>query len=412
LLSDASRTALLAALMDAGRAVAFGCGVELLPPAQIDLESPTLQRAQMEILERQTAQRRAEGQMDQMRRSAELFAQFQAIRASAPDLSPGQVLSRIGLADQAELLRSLLLASAGQAPRPQAWAVAGPYLIGISADDSPSPRLIAVPDALGPLRSLRPDGANGLLLGCRSGVMRIDPRSPDAATLYHDPEVNSQLGFNAAVLWEEHLWASHSQAGLVCWKLDQPENCQKTIRPATASIAGFSPRNLTFLSSHRLLFSSGGQLAGISSQGELTCIDTPAVDIVALFAHERRVLTVHADGLLCLRGGEDLHVIGQQRRTGRISAAAALPWLGDWRYLLAGEDGPTLCVGLDDELITQYSSMHAAPRMTAGAAGAVAAVTADRQRLLLWHSWEGRKPYAELHLYGLARHRIADVIFA
>jgi hypothetical protein len=47
-----------------------------------------------------------------------------------------------------------------------------------------------------------------------------------------------------------------------------------------------------------------------------------------------------------------------------------------------------------------------------GSAEVVAAVSADRQRVILWNSWDGRKPAAEVFLAGLARHRVADVAFA
>jgi hypothetical protein len=80
--------------------------------------------------------------------------------------------------------------------------------------------------------------------------------------------------------------------------------------------------------------------------------------------------------------------------------------------LLAGEDGSIDCVGGDDPLVTQYVSPHRAPRVVAGSSDLVAAVSADRQRLVLWNSWDGRKPLAELYLAGLARHRVADVAFA
>jgi hypothetical protein len=85
--------------------------------------------------------------------------------------------------------------------------------------------------------------------------------------------------------------------------------------------------------------------------------------------------------------------------------------MDDIRLLLSTEEGPILSVGLDDELVTHYASAHLAPRMIAGAAHAVAAITADRQRLLLWNSWDAGQPKTELHLFPLARHRIADIAF-
>lgn len=412
LVADGGRQGLLDALMNAAKAVAFGCGVEPLAPAQLDLDCASLQREQIEILEHQTAQRRSAEQMDHLRRSAELFGQFQTIRAAAPELSPGQVLSQIGLADQAEVLRSLLLASAPKSVRQRLWAVAGPYLIRIEGDDSVKAELIPVPTSLGPLRSVRPDGSGGLLMGCRSGVMRINPDTPNSAVQYQDPEVNSQLGFNAAVMTDDTIWAVHGEAGLVGWKLDQPQKPRQTIRATSVSFAGFAPRNLHVLSSDSLILSSARQLVRFPIDDAPKPIDeAEAAEIISIIVQPRRILIFHDDGLLVTRTRDDLKVIIRQRRSGRVSAAAALPWLGDVRLLLADEDGPIQCIGPDDELITQYTSSYRGLRMLAGSAASIAAATADRQRLILWHCWDGRKPCADLHLYGLAKHRIADLAF-
>ena len=61
----------------------------------------------------------------------------------------------------------------------------------------------------------------------------------------------------------------------------------------------------------------------------------------------------------------------------------------------------------------QYVSSHAGLRLTAAAADRVAAVSSDRQtRILLWPSWDGRGPAAEVHIAALTKHRVADVEFA
>jgi hypothetical protein len=413
LVADAGRQAMLAALMEATKAVAFGCGLEPLAPAQLDLDCSSLQREQIEILEHQTAQRRTAEQMDHLRRSAELFGQFETIRAAAPELSPGEVLGRIGLADQAEVLRSLLLAAARKNRPHRLWAVAGPYLIRIEGDDAARAELIPVPTGLGPMRSVRGDGTGGLLLGCRSGVMRINPDSPNAAVQYQDSDVNSQLGFNAAVMVDDSIWAVHGEAGLVGWKLDQPQRPFQAIRATSVSFAGFAPRNLHALASDRLIFSSGRQLVQFPLNDTPKPLDEPETsEILCIVIQPQRILSIHDDGLLCSRTRDDLKVESRQRRSGRVSAAAALPWLGDVRLLLADEDGPVQCIGPDDELVTQYTSAYRGMRMIAGSATSIAAATADRQRVVLWHCWDGRKLCADLHLYGLAKHRIADLVFA
>jgi hypothetical protein len=419
LLGDEGKQALSAALMQAAGAVAFCCGIEILPPAQVDLDCPTLQRQQFEEMERQAAQRRAADQVNVLRRSAELFGQFEAIRAAAPQLSPGQTLSRIAVIDQADVFRAAVLASAAKGKPSEEkhagaklWAVAGNNLVRIDCGESTRPEILDVPQDLGPLRSVRGDGTGGLLLGCRAGVLRVNPASPADAAKYRDPETTSQLGFNAAVILGDCIWAAHGEAGLVCWNPDQPDKPWVAIRPGSSTIPGFSPRNLARFDANRLILSSGRQLIVASPDGLLVPIaPLTDADIVAVYPQPGRILTAHADGQICCWNTDELKLDCQQRRAGRINAAAVLPWLGDARLLLATEDGPIVCLGPDDELLTQYSSPYQGLRIAAGAADAVAAVTSDRQRVILWHSWDGRRPYADLYLYGLTKHRIGDIAF-
>ena len=412
LLADEGKQTLATVLMVAADSVAFGCGIEILQPVHVELDCPTLQWRQFEEMDRQAAQRRSADQVDQLRRSAELFKQFEAVRSAAPELSPGQVLSRIGTTDQADVFRAMVLASAQKSARSRLWAVAGNSLIRIDPEESPRTELVAVPPNLGPLRSVRSDGDGGLLLGCQAGVMRVIIDSPNDAVEYRDPEVTSRLGFNAAVMLGDRIWAAHGEAGLVCWILDQPEKPIFTLRPATSKIHGFAPRNLSRLDADRVILSSGGQLAIASNGGEITPIGQPAgADIVAIHVQPPQILTVHGDGQICSWSGEDFKPDCRQRRSGRIAAAAALPWMGDVRLLLATEDGPIVCVGPDDELLTQFTSVYPGLRIAAAAADAIAAVTADRQRLILWHPWDGRRPFSDLFIFGLAKHRIADIAF-
>src|SRR5580658_9746305 len=125
-LSPEGKDAWTKKLAEACNRAAFSCGVSALPPMDAELDSPTVRLEHEE-------QRRDAQQTERMARAAGLFKQFQEIRASAPELTPGQVLQRIGAADQAEMLRSLLVASGKSSDKQALWAVAGPYLIKISA---------------------------------------------------------------------------------------------------------------------------------------------------------------------------------------------------------------------------------------------------------------------------------------
>jgi len=412
LLSDNGKQSLAAALMQAANAVAFACGIEILQPADVELDCPTLLRQRMEEMDRQAAQRRTAEQMEQLRRSAELFGQFQAIRTSAPELSPGQVLSRIGTSDQADVLRAALVASAKDGERSRLWAVAGNALVRIECSDSGRMEVFSVPENLGPMRSVRGDGAGAQLLGCQSGVIRFDASAPASAMEYRDPEAGSAQGFNAAVRMGGRIWATHGQAGLVCWDVDQGEKPVMAHRPGTSKMTGFSPRNLMRLDDRRLIFSSGGQLAIASAEGEISTLGGRApADVAGIVVMGNRIVAALCDGQVCVWSGKNFGSECRQRRSGRIASAAMLPWMGDARILLATEDGPIVCVGADDELLTQYAGGYSGFRIVAASENAIAAVTADRQRVILWHPWDGKKPMGEVFVYGAAKHRVADVGF-
>ena len=74
------------------------------------------------------------------------------------------------------------------------------------------------------------------------------------------------------------------------------------------------------------------------------------------------------------------------------------------------DDGAIECIGVDDQLVTQYV-MTIAAAMLAASADVVAAVSADRQRIIFWHAWDGREPFEEIHVTSQTRHRIADIDF-
>ena len=454
LLEEDAKQSMAEAIRAAGKAVAFACGVELLPPFQVEAESPSLQQQRLRAMQRAAAEQQAAGQMEHFQRAAEMLKQFQSLRASAPDLSAGQVLQQIGPADRGAVLQTLLLASAspggGARAGPQRlWAVAGPYLVRVEAADptgAARTELLPLPETLGPLRSVQSaevEGERVLLVGARSGLMVIHPDAQTPPEVYADPELDSALGFSRVVYWpqRDRFVGCHGDGGIVQWsrgEVDRPADVVRTAelqppdtRPAprpqaqtlhgsiVASMAGggngvaraAGPRHLQFIDASRLVFTLGSELRGIGPSGSFKLAVEGGAEIVALLSDDRRLYVVQEDGTVCVRDRSTLEVECRERRTGRVRAAAALPWLGDVRLLLAGDDGPVQCVGFDDQLVTQYATVHRGLRLLAGSAALVAAVSPDRQRLILWNSWDGRRPAAEVAVAAVAKHRIADVAF-
>jgi len=395
--------------------VAFGCGLEVLPPFELELDSPTLRIRQQEI-------HRSAIQTERLNRTANLIKQFQEFRATAPQLAAGEILQRIAPVDpaeQAEMMRALLQAGAQDHAGMKLWAVAGPHLIAIdSASENAGSEILSPPAALGPLRSVQKavvESRTVLLIGARSGVLVVDPTKPQEAATYADAATVSQLGFNAAAVAGGRLWATHGESGLVGWDLETGDKPSVSVRQANVSFTPFAPRCLCALDQDRLICASGNRLLEISAAGAVREIgDSSPAPIISILAMDGGdVCVVHEDGEMCRRDRSQLAVVSRARRCGRLTAASVLPWMGSVRLLLAGDDGSVLCVGLDDELVSQYFNPYSGMRFaTVAAADRVAAVSADRQRILLWPSWDGRKPANEIHVPSLARHRVADVEFA
>jgi hypothetical protein len=463
-----------ATLRTAAEKLAFACGLEILGPFQVDLESPSYEQKRLKDLQRALAEQEAAGRVEHFNRAADLLKRFEDAREKAPELSPGMLLSQLSAADQGATLQTLLLASAKRQQANDLWAVGGEYLVKVDArsgSGNPTVDLFPLPPTLGPLRSVQPaniDGQRVLLVGARSGFFLVRPDDPTQPEAYPDLGVQSQLGFSQVVFHnrERGFAACHGEAGLVRWTYAHTNAPSEVLRPerfggpgdlggsvpnASATAAGgppplpprlppipaysgggsiqtsfqgsfqgsvvvpsrqAGPRNLRVLDDRRLILSVGPVLWVLDGD-DVSEVGTPAstADVVAIVPDGRLLHVVHEDGTIATLDVASRQTVGTRRRPMRVRAAGPLPWLGSTRILLAGDDGPVQCVGVDDSLVTEFVSNHRGIRVLTGSADLVVGVSADRQRLILWHAWDGRAPIGEVYLTARTRHRIADVEF-
>jgi hypothetical protein len=407
-LSDAGRAEIEKALRKAAEAIAFDIGLILLPPFQCELSSASFDQQQREATQRRRIEEVAVGRLDHLRRATELLRQFESIRAASPGISAAQVLERIAPQDRGAVLQALL-AGGSETRQRVLYAAAGGAVVRIDLV-SMTPTLIELPPTLGPLRSVTPidlEGQPRLLVGARSGVLLVDPQEPAAAIAYADPELNSPLGFNRAAFLPGSgaICATHGEAGLVRWNLGA----------ATAPAERFpeSPaRAVVGLSSMSAAWARGNMLS-VWDAGKVRVFE-PQTDaaILSIIRTSQGVLVVHENSLVVTFDPDSRTFVRQNRFSGSLSAAAALPWMDGVRLLLACADGQVDCVGTEDSLMTRYCSAYRGVRGIAGCATHVAAISPDRQRLIIWQSWDGTAPAQDLHVLSLARHRIADLAFA
>jgi hypothetical protein len=435
-LNETTKDQLLQAIRQAADPLEFDSGLKLLPPFDVVVESDSLHRERMEQMQRKVAERRAAGQLEHVQRSADLLKQFQTLQASAPQLSAGAILERLSASDRGDMLEALLAAAPGQKSA-TLWAVAGQDLLRIDLTKNPV-KADRIPLGTAPFRSVQADqldGKNILLLGSRSHVMLYETDNPTHRT-FEDPTINSPLGFNRALVHNARIWATHGEAGVRAWDADgklkisiataslpaptfqRPSSRMSSSPQTIASIGGqgaptTGPRNLAVVDDSRLLFSIGNRIATIDSRaGDIAPLplDVPA-DVLAILPDRDRILIVYENGTLSALDRQSLDLLSQQHRPARLNAADLLPWMGETRVLLAHEDGSIDCIGLEDSITTEYRSPYRDIRALAATSTTIAAITADRSRIALWHSWDGTKPYAEIHASALTRHRAADLCF-
>src|SRR5206468_5715267 len=103
-----------------------------------------------------------------------------------------------------------------------------------------------------------------LLVGARSGIIELDPYTV-SQNGFIDSSVVSQLGFNQSVIWNNEIWASHSEAGIVAWHPQQPQQPMLALRPV--NLMGLGAKNLAILDNSRLAFSGSNRLMVLSREG-------------------------------------------------------------------------------------------------------------------------------------------------
>jgi hypothetical protein len=419
LLSDAGKAALTEVLRIAMDASAFSFGLIILPPFQLEITSPTLARQQRESLQRARAEEQAAGRLDHLRHATDLLKQFDSIRAASPRISAGQVLERIAPADRGVLLDAMLASNTDRGGEEALFAVAGSQLVHIdTSQDQPSPKVFNLPETLGPLRSVSHteiDGQRRLLIGARGGILVVDPESPDAAVAFSDNDIKSQLGFNRAIYLpgQNTILATHGEAGLVQWKLDKPAAPTRRFRGTEMVTDTHGPvRNVISLDRNTAVCSVFNSLFLIEGNSQRSVALESRTPIVAVVPDAERLFIIHEDGSVATLDRQTRKVIRVDRYGGTVCAAGALPWQNGLRLLLACEAGAIDCIGPDDSLVTRYNSAYRGLTKITANARFVAALSPDRQRLILWNVWDGRSPAHDLHLISLTRHRIADAAFS
>ncbi|RIK68024.1 MAG: hypothetical protein DCC65_04115 [Planctomycetota bacterium] len=135
------------------------------------------------------------------------------------------------------LYHALLAHQPGRRSAASLLIVAGDELIWIdpASPDKPARRL-SLTSEIGPLRSVRTamwESRPVILVGARSGVHVLQTEQDPRQVFAFDAGRELRGGVNAAAIIGEDLFATHSEVGLIHWRLRRPESfeliCAKTL---------------------------------------------------------------------------------------------------------------------------------------------------------------------------------------
>jgi hypothetical protein len=404
MLSPAGRAELLAFLRAICERAAFACGIELVEPIELDVQSPTLSAD----LHRAADRARAESDATARARHLQHLAELSAILKQTP---PELVLQTVNEADRAMALAALLAPNDKRAT--PLFAVAGEKIIRWNPADGTTPAVVAMDDldigAFRSIQSIQIDSHPNLAIGGQNGVALLDLAFENPIS-FTDSESASRLGFNAVAVLasSDEIWATHSERGIVCWQRS------KNAAPLRIHSIDDNPqpgaRNLVALAGDRLAFSAQNRVFVCSEVG-IEEIYAGAADVVALVPDDRLLNVIHEDGQWTALERRTWRKVSQQATGGPVSAATGLPWPGGVRLLLARRDGAVDCLGTQDTLVTRYASRHLGLRSLTATQGWIAGATTDRQRIILWRAADGQAAADEIHAASLTGHRVADICF-
>lgn len=290
--------------------------------------------------------------------------------------------------------------------------VVGEELIWMHPAASQIPaRRLSLSSEIGPLRSVRLarwEGRPVILVGARSGVHLLQTEQDPRQTYAFTVERELRGGVNAACIVGEHLYATHSEVGLIRWPLRRPEHFEllltdvldgaKSVRDAQADDAG------------RIWLAADRRVIGM----------TPGTDQPPIILQAPATITalIVADG--CVFAGLEAGQILQWPTAhpelmervrppcgGPVESIEHLDGGGIPRLLVADRRPYLDLLVLGDSSSTHYMAGQAL-RWGLAAADLMAAVSDRRDQLILWRTESPADPVATVHIGQLTGRSIQD----
>lgn len=427
-LVDASRAEAAAVVRQALDAACFAAGLTLEGAPVVRFTSEAV--AQVQRTAAESARRRAEhevsrGLHEALRQSqaehldhlTSLLARLQEMSHTSPGIELPELIRTFSERERGQLYEALF--ASDTTPACTRWIVvaAAEELLFFDPRQLTNPaRRLRIDGAAGPVRSVRSarqaDGTQSLLLGAARGVYRLPLASaePDRTWMVADaPPVRG--GFNAAVLVEHRLIATHSELGLHEWPPESPD--RSTALFATHTRSARAVRDVEFFAGN--LYCSIDRrvirwpAADRAEQPAAEYLAPATVTAVCPAAEGLYVGTSDGDVLFWAEGATgDFQVL--HRGPKRAAESLHVIQTHGVRRLLFTDTTPHVHARvLGDNFACRYEAGGQTLRRVEAADDVLVAINDLRDRLICWSPGKPDKPLAVVPVAAMTGHSVQDV---
>lgn len=413
--------------------VCFAGGMSLEGPVVATFHSPAYrehcrQQAAIESRNRHVSARTkiqqalAEAQKERLGHLTGILGQLSQAAEAREDLSIADLLRTFSESERAEMYAALWSMLAPTRKTREVAIVSGQELLLFQPADFETPvRRLTLPDTLGPLRSVSVDvhslEADLAMVGARLGVYLVDLHTGDVVDSLSAGEIELTAeikgGVNAAAMSDDHVWATHSELGVLAWPRRMFNPPVERLFPEITAGAD-TVRSARFAEGY-LWFAVDEEIwawpQGAESGAKPTHYPGSGARISALEVAGGMVYAGNLHGqIIAWQIGDPESARVLRGTTGSPVESIELLDGGAIDHLVVADRGNALqAIVVDDSYIRRYESGSTPVRRAAVADDLFVAMNDNRDRLLAWDPRKPAEPSAMLIVPHLTGSTIQDL---
>ena len=404
--------------------VGFASGLALGPDPRVTFESPAYAESRRadEAAVRRRKRLETDGQLRDISAKARakhleelgtLLKQARRMAGEQPGVAVADLIKSFDPAQRGALYEGLATLQQPACRTEAILVVAGDELLRFDPTDPGRPsRRYRLTSGAGPLRSIRPanDGSKQtLLVGARRGVHLVDPEDGLRQTCTFDTQTEPRGGVNAAVLLGDHLYATHSEIGLIRWNRCQPND--HTLCLADVTRGAKAIRDVQADETGRLWLSVDDRVVGWTPDKETppTLLSAPAVVTALLVADGFAWAGLDDGGVVRWPIADPAEMETLRGPSG--NAVGSLDWTrgGGVPRLLIADGRPHLDLQvLGDAYVGEYRCEHKL-RWGLGAEDWIIGVNDRRDRVFAWRLDSPQQPTTTIPVGRILGHSVQDI---